>query len=175
MKISPIAATGIIMALGVSTASADEVTILIHNIDAKGPTSLAGTLGFEDSEGGLRIKPNLKNLPAGPHGFHVHEKPDCGPGEKDGKVAAGLAAGGHYDPKSSGKHEGPLGKGHLGDLPILEVDTNGAATQSMVAPRLKVADLRGRAIIIHEGADNYADRPQALGGGGARIACGIVK
>jgi superoxide dismutase, Cu-Zn family len=28
--------------------------------------------------------------------------------------------------------------------------------------------------MIHAGGDNYADQPQPLGGGGARIACGVI-
>jgi hypothetical protein len=28
--------------------------------------------------------------------------------------------------------------------------------------------------MIHEGGDNYADAPKPLGGGGARIACGVI-
>ncbi len=36
---------------------------------------------------------------------------------KEGKAVAAGAAGGHYDPQHTGKHEGPLGAGHLGDLP----------------------------------------------------------
>jgi Cu-Zn family superoxide dismutase len=42
-----------------------------------------------------------------------------------------------------------------------------------VAPRLSTADLRGRALIVHAGGDTYRDVPP-LGGGGARIACGIA-
>jgi Cu-Zn family superoxide dismutase len=29
--------------------------------------------------------------------------------------------------------------------------------------------------MIHAGGDNYSDQPVPLGGGGARIACGVVK
>jgi Cu-Zn family superoxide dismutase len=29
--------------------------------------------------------------------------------------------------------------------------------------------------MVHAGGDNYDDTPAPLGGGGARIACGIVK
>jgi Cu-Zn family superoxide dismutase len=29
--------------------------------------------------------------------------------------------------------------------------------------------------MIHAGGDNYSDHPEKLGGGGARIACGVVK
>ena len=39
---------------------------------------------------------------------------------------------------------------------------------------LKVADMEGHALMIHAGGDNYADAPKPLGGGGERIACGVV-
>jgi Cu-Zn family superoxide dismutase len=29
--------------------------------------------------------------------------------------------------------------------------------------------------MIHVGGDNYADHPMPLGGGGARMACGVIK
>jgi superoxide dismutase, Cu-Zn family len=29
--------------------------------------------------------------------------------------------------------------------------------------------------MIHSGGDNYSDAPAPLGGGGARIACGVIK
>jgi Cu-Zn family superoxide dismutase len=43
-----------------------------------------------------------------------------------------------------------------------------------VAPRLKLADLKGRSLMIHSGADNYFDAPEKNGGGGERIACGVM-
>jgi Cu-Zn family superoxide dismutase len=42
-------------------------------------------------------------------------------------------------------------------------------------PHLTVADVKGRSIMIHGGGDNYSDQPAPLGGGGARIACGVVR
>jgi Cu-Zn family superoxide dismutase len=42
-----------------------------------------------------------------------------------------------------------------------------------VAPKLKLSDVLGRALVIHEDGDNYSDNP-ANGGGKGRIACGIV-
>jgi Cu-Zn family superoxide dismutase len=62
----------------------------------------------------------------------------------------------------------------LGDLPVLYVDAAGRATRNSWAPRLKTTDLAGRAIIIHAGGDNYSDNPKKLGGGGSRVACGVV-
>ena len=41
--------------------------------------------------------------------------------------------------------------------------------------KFKLADVKGRAIMIHAGGDNYSDQPAPLGGGGARIACGVIK
>jgi Cu-Zn family superoxide dismutase len=94
---------------------------------------------------------------------------------KDSKQVPGLAAGGHYDPANAGKHEGPEGKGHLGDLPALTVGADGTASTAVTAPRLKMADIKGRSLMIHAGGDNYSDQPAPLGGGGARVACGVVK
>jgi Cu-Zn family superoxide dismutase len=34
--------------------------------------------------------------------------------------------------------------------------------------------VKDRALMIHAGADNYSDTPETLGGGGARIACGVT-
>lgn len=148
----------------------------VHSIDAKGVGKAIGTISFSDSKEGLIIKPRLAGLPAGPHGFHVHEKGSCASGDQNGTKVPGLAAGGHFDPEKSGKHMGPGShEGHKGDLPTLEVNQAGKAMSPGLAPRLKVADLRGHAIIIHAGADNYADAPAALGGGGARIACAVVR
>jgi len=81
-----------------------------------------------------------------------------------------MAAGGHYDPANTGKHLGPQGEDHKGDMPVLSVDASGKATK----PHLTVTDVKGRAIMIHSGGDNYSDQPAPLGGGGARIACGVA-
>jgi len=29
--------------------------------------------------------------------------------------------------------------------------------------------------MIHAGSDNYADEPKPLGGGGSRVACGVIE
>jgi superoxide dismutase, Cu-Zn family len=156
-------------------ALAAGVSVMMNQIDEKGVGKPLGTITFDDGRNGLVIKTKLKGLPPGEHGFHLHEGGDCGPKEKDGKMTAGMAAGGHLDPAKTGKHEGPKGQGHLGDLPSLVVDENGAAKEKLTAPRLKVADLAGHAVVIHEGGDNFSDQPKPLGGGGGRIACGVVK
>jgi Cu-Zn family superoxide dismutase len=174
-----LAAASVLLLSGAVMAS-DVVTVPINLIEAKGVGQSVGTIGLSETANGfLRLDLKLTNeLPPGGHGFHIHENGDCGPANKDGAAVAGLAAGGHFDPDKTGKHEGPSGHGHKGDLPILfvEVDEDGATetTHSLIAPRLKLAEVRGRSIMIHEFSDNYSDTPKPLGGGGARIACGVI-
>ena len=155
-------------------AGADTATVTINSIDGQGVGAVLGTVKISDTPHGLALKPKLKNLSPGKHGWHIHQTPDCGPAEKDGKMAAGMAAGGHYDPATTNKHAGPKGTGHMGDLPVLVVAANGKATKGVTVARLKLADIKGRALMIHAGGDNYADKPKPLGGGGGRIACGII-
>ena len=85
-----------------------------------------------------------------------------------------LAAGGHLDPKETNRHREPWGDGHLGDLPPLYMTTDGTAVNPVHGPRLKLADVRNRSLMIHAGGDNHSDDPLPLGGGGARVACGVI-
>lgn len=163
----------VVSSLASWAASADMV-IPMHRVDEQGAGPSVGQVTVSESRYGLVFTPMLNGLPPGLHGFHVHQNPDCGPMEKDGKMVAALAAGGHYDPQKTNRHGTPWGDGHLGDLPPLFVDMNGNATQPVLAPRLKMADLKGRSLMIHAGGDNHADHPAPLGGGGARMACGVV-
>ncbi len=154
---------------------AEDRVVQMNLTDSMGVGKTIGTIRVSSSPYGTLLTPDLSGLTPGLHGFHVHENPDCGPGEREGKKVPGLAAGGHYDPTGTGKHEGPYGRGHLGDLPALYVDVEGRATHPVLAPRLKVSDLKGRSLMIHAGGDNYSDHPESLGGGGPRVACGVVK
>lgn len=164
-----------VLAIGAG-AQAATAKATVNKIDANGVGTAIGTATLKDTKEGLLIEPNLVGLPPGAHGFHVHEKGDCGPAEQNGQKVAGMAAGGHYDPGHTGKHLGPEStEGHEGDLPVLVVDKDGKATLPVLAPHLKVKDARGRALMIHVGGDNYSDQPLPLGGGGARIACGVIK
>ncbi|WP_373960069.1 superoxide dismutase [Cu-Zn] SodC [Vibrio gigantis] len=135
-----------------------------------------GTVMISSSEYGAVFTPELKGLPAGSHGFHVHVNGSCDSITKDGKTILGGAAGGHYDPEETGKHGFPwTDDNHLGDLPPLYVNANGVADQPVMAPRVTLDDVKGRALMIHAGGDNHSDHPAKLGGGGARIVCGVIK
>ncbi|BBA35603.1 superoxide dismutase [Cu-Zn] [Methylocaldum marinum] len=153
-----------------SVADAEEIRVEMNKIDQTGVGESIGSIVATDTAAGLKLAPDLKGLPSGPHGFHVHEFPDCGVKEKDGKAVPGLAASGHFDPDKSAKHAGPEGDGHAGDLPVLKVASDGTAKEAVTAKRLRLADLEKRSLMIHAEDDNYSDKP-----GGARMACGAVK
>lgn len=152
-----------------------ESSVVMHSVSAEGVGKSLGAVTLGDSEYGVVLTPKLGGLPPGLHGFHLHEGASCAPASKDGKMTAAASAGSHYDPEETGMHGLPWGEGHLGDLPPLYVTADGAAVQPVLAPRLEMADLEGHALMIHEGGDNFSDHPEKLGGGGSRIACGVIE
>jgi Cu-Zn family superoxide dismutase len=163
-------------ALAACTACAvgAEVVVNVNAAEAKGTGPALGTVRIVETKYGLAFYPALKGLAPGLHGFHVHENPSCAPGEQQGNAVAALAAGGHMDPAGTRKHGEPWGEGHLGDLPPLYVPADGMASQPVLSPRLKLADVLNRSLVIHAGGDNHADQPAPLGGGGVRVACGVI-
>ncbi len=172
------ATMGLLAALAAPVAGAAKgpkpVTIKIDLVDAKGIGKPVGTVAIKETADGVELDTNLKGLPPGEHGFHLHENGSCAPADKEGTPTAAQAAGGHFDPEGTKAHKGPGGGGHKGDLPKLEVSAKGSATAKLKVVGLKLADMRGKALVIHEGGDNYSDTPKPLGGGGGRIACGVV-
>lgn len=148
--------------------AAKTISVKMYATVAKGKGLPIGMIIATDTKKGLLLMPILHGLTPGFHGFHVHDKPSC--------ADFGKAAGGHWDPKNTDKHRGPYrADGHKGDLPKLYFNANGSAMRAVLAPRLTLADLKGHALMIHQGGDNYSDKPKKLGGGGARVACGVVQ
>lgn len=163
-----------LLSLATLNAFAD-ITVPVNSVTDKGVGASVGEVTVSESKYGLVFTPALKQLAPGVHGFHLHQNPSCEPAEKEGKMTPAQAAGDHFDPAGSKKHGMPWGDGHLGDLPPLYVTAEGIASQPVLAPRLKLADVKGHALMIHAGGDNHADHPAPLGGGGARVACGVIK
>lgn len=155
-----------------STKYAPQKIVTIYAVSAEGIQDHIGQIILSDSPKGLRIHTELEALSPGFHGFHIHQFGSCTPAEKDGKMVAALSAGGHFNPTHVA--HGTPNEGHLGDLPVLNVDHQGRAKTTIHAARLNLDQVQGLSIIINEGGDNYSDHPYALGGGGGRIACGVI-
>ncbi|MCA0968979.1 superoxide dismutase family protein [Halobacillus litoralis] len=133
---------------------------------------LKGTMQFYQMPYGVEVFVQVEGLPefkkakskqVGPHGFHIHEKGACEIG--DGKDPF-TSAGGHWNPDGE-----PHGN-HAGDFPVL-FSHKGRARMIFFTDRFNVKDIIGKAVIIHEGPDDYQSQPS--GASGKRIACGVVE
>lgn len=164
----------LLMVLGLLSTSvlAEEIVVSMTDLNTG---KNVGKMHITENQYGTVFKPELAGLPPGMHGFHIHENPSCASKIVKEKKVRGAGAGGHFDPYKTGKHGYPwIDTNHLGDLPALSVDKNGRASYPVLAPRLTLKDLKGRAVMIHAGGDTYSDQPHALGGGGARLICGVI-
>lgn len=158
-------------------ASAQELRVTMNAITTEGIGDPVGTITIASTANGATFTGELQGLTGGEHGFHVHRNGDCAPGPDDtGAVVAGGVAGPHWDPQSTQAHLGPEGDGHLGDVPAIVANPDGTANIAAPAPRITdITQLRGKALMIHGGGDNYSDQPESNGGGGVRIACGVIE
>ncbi len=146
--------------------SARSITVKIYKVSKRAKGHYVGTIIAKDTRKGLLLVPRLKGLSSGYHGFHLHVNPSCKNFAK--------AARAHWDPQKTEHHRGPYrSNGHRGDLPALYFNAAGVAQRAVLAPRLRVSDLKGHTFVIHQGGDNYTDYPPN-GGGGARVACGVI-
>jgi Cu-Zn family superoxide dismutase len=131
-----------------------------------------GTAELSAAPKGVSIKLDLKGLPPGDHGIHIHGVAKCeGP--------AFTTAGGHLNPDM--KHHGLMNPDgpHAGDMPNLTVAAFGTAKATVVAPGVTMGDDAhsiftggGTALVIHANADDMKSDP--AGNAGARIACGVI-
>lgn len=133
-----------------------------------------GVVEFTSVEGGTWIAVTVSGLPAyrpaaegrapvGPHGFHLHLNGTCEVGDPAKPFEA---AGGHWNPTGQ-----PHGN-HAGDFPVL-FSNGGRAMMGFFTDRFQVADIIGKAVIIHESPDDY--RSQPAGDAGRRFACGAIR
>jgi superoxide dismutase, Cu-Zn family len=99
----------------------------------------------------------------------VHEKGDC-------SAPDAASAGGHFNPTGQPHAAREAPARHLGDLGNVEADASGKVQIKLVDPKLRLdgpESIVGKAIIIHEKADDYTTQP--TGNAGGRVACGVVK
>jgi superoxide dismutase, Cu-Zn family len=135
--------------------------------------SVAGTLNLVAEKNGVRIGGLIKGLKAGSEqAFHVHEKGDC-------SAPDASSAGEHFNPTSQ-PHGNPKTPGprHVGDMVNLRADSQGVAKIDTLIERAtlqsgKATDLAGKAIVVHQKADDYTSQP--AGNSGDRVACGVIK
>jgi len=121
---------------------------------------------------GIEVRVQAAGLPAGHYGVHVHAVGRC-----EGPAFA--SAGPHWNPTA--RQHGSLNPAghHLGDLPNLDVDSNGAGRLEFAIAGATMDgaqglfDADGAALVIHAGPDDYRTDPS--GNSGARLACGVLR
>ena len=142
-------------------------------ITQKSESGVAGTVTFtQGSEGNeVMMDARISGLKPGSHAIHIHEYGDCS--SDDGK-----SAGGHWNP--TGMDHGKWGSDayHKGDIGNLEADENGEVVMTMSTDEWCIGcedstkNILNRAIIIHEGADDFMTQP--TGDAGGRVGCGTI-
>ena len=105
-----LAASSAVLLVATGVAVAQQLTVDINRISDSGVGEKIGTVVVTEGKGGVSFKIAVTGLPKGQRGFHVHEKGDCGPAMKDGKMTAGLAAAGHLDPEVEEVPQGTKGR-----------------------------------------------------------------
>ncbi|TXG92925.1 superoxide dismutase family protein [Rhodococcus rhodnii] len=167
---------------GTGGASGESLTATLE--DPQGTE--IGTVTFTDAGEFVQVSAEVEGLEAGFHGFHVHQVGVCEANSappNGGAPGNFLSAGGHLH------SEGDEGHPAAGDLTSIQVREDGVGELVTTTSGLTLDDLRadgGRAVIVHEGADNFANIPTryapggpdeetlSTGDAGARAACGVV-
>jgi Cu-Zn family superoxide dismutase len=133
--------------------------------------TVTGSLSLSAEENGVRLSGVVQGLkPNGEFGFHIHEKGDC-------SAPDASSAGGHFNPHNA-EHGNPESDArHAGDMFNLRSDDQGTAQVDVLARGVTLqtgepTDVLGRAIVVHEGPDDYTSQP--AGNSGARVACGVI-
>ena len=130
-----------------------------------------GEAGLVQTPTGVLIEIHVTGLPAGKWvAFHVHETGTC-----DAMAHFG-SAGGHFNP--TGAQHGFLAPNgpHAGDMPNQLVAADGTLQAQVLNAMVSLDDsptsIRGRALMIHAGEDDYKSQP--AGNAGARLACAVI-
>lgn len=171
MRIAVGIAAGALLFLGTTTTFAQPTAG--GTAELRSPSGqMVGSATLTEASGGVNVRVQVRGLPPGPHGIHVHEMGKC-------DAPDFMSAGGHYNPTSK-QHglQNPQGH-HGGDQPNLTVGADGSATFDAMlmgvtlgsgAGSLLKAD--GTALVIHANADDQMTDPS--GNSGGRIACGVI-
>jgi Cu-Zn family superoxide dismutase len=136
--------------------------------------NVVATAELQPTGAGVWIKLQATVLPAGVHGFHIHETGECSPPDF-------TSAGDHFDPADT-EHGFLAEMGpHAGDMPNIHVPESGELTVEIINPMVVLEpghprtlfDADGSALVIHDGPDDFSSQP--AGDAGSRIACGVIE
>ncbi len=120
-----------------------------------------------------------RGLTEGFHGMHIHSNGACDPSGAE----AFSSAGGHL------QVAGHTGHPSSGDLVSIYIGADGAGATTTSTEAVTLAQITGKSLVIHAGADNFGNIPDrysangrpgadektmSTGDAGGRVACGVI-
>tara|TARA_A100000171_G_C2140207_1_gene154662 strand:- start:11327 stop:11926 length:600 start_codon:yes stop_codon:yes gene_type:complete len=141
-------------------------------LESKSDSKATGTVAFKEDNGTVTMKAKIMGLSPGTHAIHIHEKADCSSPD-------GTSSGGHWNPtfEDHGKWGDENGF-HRGDIGNFEANEQGEGTVTITTDLWCIGcgdekkDILGKAIIVHQGVDDFTSQPS--GDAGARVSCGGI-
>lgn len=141
-------------------------------MESKSGSTVKGEAFFTDENGIVTFEAKFSGLKPGTHAIHIHEKADC-------SAEDATSSGGHWNPTHTkhGKWGDPEGY-HKGDIGNFEVSEDGLGKITMKTDEWCIGcgdenkDILGKALIVHDGADDFTTQPTGAAGG--RVACGGI-
>ena len=143
-------------------------------MEPKSDSGVQGEVTFTEENGEVKMTGTFAGLSEGEHAIHIHEKADC-------SSADGKSTGGHWNPTSEPHGKWGAAEGHhKGDIGNFTADADGNATVTFATDQwcLGCDDMNkniiGRAVIVHQGVDDFTTQP--TGDAGGRVSCtGIIQ
>lgn len=141
-------------------------------LDPKSGSNAKGAIKFIEENGEVTMMAYLSGLEEGEHAIHIHESADCS--SPDGK-----STGGHWNPTAQphGKWGSEAGY-HKGDIGNFMADAEGNGEVKFTTKEWclscedKMKNIIGKAIIVHQGTDDFTSQPS--GAAGSRVSCGAI-
>lgn len=143
-----------------------DVERAVATLNALGDSDVKGVVTFEKVADGVKVSAEVNGIGNTVHGFHIHQFGDCSSDD-------GMSTGGHYNPSDMDHNSPDADERHMGDMGNLTGAGKGHVTNySYVDTNIKLDKIIGRAVIVHEGEDDFVTQP--TGDAGGRIACGVI-
>ncbi|WCO00704.1 superoxide dismutase family protein [Psychroserpens ponticola] len=142
------------------------------SLESKSGSTTTGNLVFKQEEGTVTMIAVLSGLTPGEHAIHIHDKADCTSDD-------GSSSGGHWNPTAQPHGKWGDAKGyHKGDIGNFTANAEGQGTITKITDEWCIGcgdatkDILGKAIIVHQGTDDFTSQPS--GAAGARVSCGGI-
>ena len=146
--------------------------MLQFELVAKSNSNASGKVSFTEKDGEVQMYAKLIGLTPGTHAIHIHEKADC-------SAADGTSTGGHWNPTFEDHGKWGAAEGyHKGDIGNFEANEEGYGSVEFSTDEWCIGcgdekkDIIGKAIIVHQGVDDFVTQP--TGNAGGRVSCGAI-